>query len=147
MVIGIIGESCTGKSSIANELSKRINAKVYAGNDYTKLAKSETEARQMFSESLNASESGDAIIVYVITEAEHITLLPPKALRVLVTADLDVIKERFAKRMNGKLPAPVAAMLETKHGMFDEERNDLHIHNVGRSISDICDRILALCGK
>ena len=144
MVIGIIGESCTGKSSIANELSKRTNAEVYAGKDYLKLAKSESDARKIFSELLSSNEYGDAVVVYVITDLEHITFLPPKALRVLMTADIDIIKERFAKRMNGKLPAPVAAMLEKKHGMFDKEKNDLHIHNAGKSISDICDKILAL---
>jgi len=139
-----MGESCTGKSSIADEISRRTNAKVYSGKDYIKLAKSETDARKQFADLLSRNESSDAVIVYVITETDHISLLPPKALRVLVTADLDTIKDRFTKRMNGKLPAPVAAMLEAKHGTFDREKNDLHIHNVGKSISDICDKLLAI---
>ena len=146
MVIGIIGESCTGKSTIADELSKRMKASVYAGKDYLKLAKNETDARKQFVELLSLSENdADNTVIYVITEPEHIPFLPPKAIRVLVTAELDVIKERFAKRMNGKLPPPVAAMLEKKHGMFDMEKHDLRVENTGDTVVEACDRIIALC--
>ena len=48
-------------------------------------------------------------------------------MRILVTADLDLIKSRFAQRMRGNLPAPVAAMLEKKHGCFDAEAHDIHV--------------------
>jgi len=145
MVIGIIGESCTGKSSITNEISTRTNAKVYTGKEYMKLSKNEPEARIQFTSLLSASEFSGDFVIYVITETDHLSFLPPKATRVLVTADLDIIKERFAKRMNGTLPPAVAAMLENKHGMFDNDSYDLHVHNVGVSISDICDRIIELC--
>ena len=146
MVICIFGESCTGKSTIANELSNRTNAKVYAGKDYLKLAKSEAEARAQFVNLMRTHESGDEFLVFVVTEKEHLSLLPPKALRILVTADIEIIKERFAQRMNGNLPPPVSAMLEKKHGMFDDEPHDLHVDNSSMSISDACDRIMALCG-
>lgn len=53
-------------------------------------------------------------IAYVISQKELLTLLQDKATRILVTADLDMIKERFAQRMNRELPVPVAAMLERK---------------------------------
>jgi len=145
MVIAIIGESCTGKSTIAGEISKRTNARVITGKDYMQLAKNETNARKQFIELLCASEASDDWIVYVITETNHLSFLPPKALRVLVTADLGVIKERFANRMGGNLPPPVAAMLEQKHGMFDDERHDLRIENVRNNIPDICDEIIAMC--
>lgn len=48
-------------------------------------------------------------------------------MRILVTADLDMIKSRFAQRMRGNLPAPVATMLEMKHGCFDAEPHDIHV--------------------
>ena len=63
----------------------------------------------------------------MISEKEHLPLLPEGALRILVTADLELIKSRFAKRMRGNLPAPVAAMLEKKHGCFDAEPHDIHV--------------------
>lgn len=49
------------------------------------------------------------------------------ALRILVTADLELIKSRFAQRMRGNLPTPVAAMLEKKHGCFDVVPHDIHV--------------------
>jgi len=125
MVVGIFGESCTGKSTIAEELSGRTNAKIYSGKDYLKLAKNENEAKAKFREMLNSSEAAGENVIYVIAEKEQLSLLPEKAVRVLTTADIDVIKKRFAKRMNGVLPAPVAAMLEKKHGLFDNEKYDL----------------------
>ena len=125
MVIAIFGESCTGKSTIADELAKRTNAMVFTGKDYIKLAKSEAEAKKQFIELLARNETAGELIIYVISEKEHLPLLPDRAVRVLVVAQLDTIKERFAKRMNGKLPEPVAKMLEKKHGLFDSEKYDL----------------------
>lgn len=146
MVIGIFGESCTGKSTIANELSKRCNARVFSftGKDYLKLAKDEDEAKRCFIELLQSNESTPETIIFVTSEHEHLSFLPEKAVRVLVTAELDVIKERFAKRMNGVLPAPVSAILERKHGSFDNERYDLRVENVNSYISDVCDEITNL---
>ena len=48
-------------------------------------------------------------------------------MRILVTADLALIKSRFAQRMRGNLPAPVATMLEKKHGCFDSQPHDIHV--------------------
>jgi len=141
MIIALIGESCTGKSAIANELSKRTAAKVYTGKDYLKLAKNEPEAKKLFADLLRDHEGTEDIIVYVISEKEHLTFLPGKTFRVLVTADLDTIKARFAKRMNGNLPPAVAAMLEAKHGLFDDVKHDLKIDNTGETVTEIVDEI------
>ena len=99
---------------------------MFTGKDYLRLAKNENIAKVMFQKKLSAAVNGENII-YVISEKEHLSLLPEGALRILVTADLDLIKSRFAQRMHGNLPAPVAAMLERKHGYFDEEPHDLHV--------------------
>lgn len=112
MVIGIIGESCTGKSTLAEKLQSILDADIY---NYLRLAKNENMAKKLFQKQLEAAMCGPNII-YVISEKELLTLLPDKAIRILVTADLEMIKERFAQRMNGNLPAPVAAMLERRYG-------------------------------
>ena len=65
----------------------------------------------------------------MIAEREHLALVPDGAVRVLMTADLEQILERFAVRMHGNLPVPVKAMLGNKHGIFDREQCDYHIHN------------------
>ena len=72
-------------------------------------------------------------------------MLPEGALRILVTADLELIKSRFAKRMRGNLPALVAAMLEKKHGCFDTEPHDIHVVSGDTDLNDICRQILSKC--
>ena len=126
MVISIFGESCTGKSTLAEKIAASFPCEVFTGKDWLRLAKNENIAKLMFRKKLKAAVNGENIL-YVISEKEHLSLLPEGALRILVTADLDLIKSRFAQRMRGNLPAPVAAMLEKKHGCFDAEAHDIHV--------------------
>jgi len=62
MVIGIFGASCTGKSSIANEIAKKTTAQVYTGKDYLRGARSEAEAKKQFIDMLSSNESGNDYI-------------------------------------------------------------------------------------
>ena len=126
MVIGIFGESCTGKSTLAKKIAASLPCQVFAGKDYLRLAKNENIAKEIFRKKLVDGVDGENIL-YVIAETEHLALLPEGARRVLVTADLELIKVRFAQRMGGNLPAPVAAMLEKKHCCFDAEPHDVHV--------------------
>ena len=48
MAIGIFGESCTGKSTLAAKLKEHINTQVYTGRDYLRLEKNEAAALQSF---------------------------------------------------------------------------------------------------
>lgn len=145
MLIALIGESCVGKSTIANELDKILHAEVFSGKDYLRFAKSEADAKAAFVARLpeRASSSSEHAI-YVISEPEHLSLLPEKCLRVLVTARLETIKTRFASRMDGKLPPPVEAMLVKKHGMFDSIPNDLTIRSDETELSQAAEQILSL---
>ena len=143
MIIGIFGESCTGKSTLAGKLKENMNAQVYTGRDYLRLEKNEDAAKLAFQTKLREAVGGKNII-YVISEKEHLPLLPDGSIRVLVTADLEVIKARFAERMHGNLPAPVAAMLERKHGCFDMEPHDIHVISGHTSVDDVCKKIAAI---
>ena len=140
MVIGIFGESCTGKSTLAEKIAASFPFEIYTGKDYLRLAKNENIAKVMFQKKLTAAVSGENI-VYVISEKEHLPLLPEGTLRILVTADLDTIKSRFAQRMRGNLPAPVAAMLEKKHGCFDDVPHDIHVISGETDLDEVCKRI------
>ena len=140
MVIGIIGENCSGKSTLADEIKKTFGAEIITGKDYLRLAKSESEAVSLFKAKLNNAIAGENVI-YVISEKEHIGLLPDGAVRILVKADIDTIKERFKARMHGNLPAPVEQMLERKHGMFDNGVYDYQFDGVSGDPSEICDGI------
>ena len=141
MVIGIFGESCTGKSTLAEKIAASFPCEVFTGKDYLRLAKNENIAKVMFGKKLNAALNGENII-YVISEKEHLSLLPEGALRILVTAELETIKSRFAQRMHGNLPAPVAAMLEKKHGCFNGETHDIHVISGQTDVNDACKQIL-----
>ena len=142
MVIGIFGESCTGKSTLAEKIATGFPCEVFTGKDYLRLAKNENIAKVMFQKKLTAAVSCENII-YVISEKEHLSLLPEGALRILVTADLELIKSRFAKRMRGNLPAPVAAMLEKKHGCFDAEPHDIHVVSEETDLAAVFEQINA----
>jgi len=142
MVIGIFGESCTGKSTLARFLAQRLNGEIITGKDWLRLAKNESIARAMFQKKLAAALSGENIL-YVISEKEHLSLLPEGALRILVTADLGLIKARFAQRMGGHLPAPVETMLEKKHGCFDAQPHDLHVVSEQTDPDSIWEEIIS----
>lgn len=139
MLIAIIGESCVGKSTLAEQLKNCLDAQIYTGKDYLRLAKNETIAQKMFEKKLAEAVTGDNIL-YVISEREHLALLPQGAVRVLMTADLELLLERFTARMRGTLPPPVKQMLEKKHGAFDAVTHDYHIHN-SEGAEEVCRRI------
>ena len=118
MLIAIIGENCVGKSTLANKINEKLDAKVYSGKDYLRLEKNPSVALERFKTMLSGAIAGENII-YIITEKEHVDFLPDEAFRIVLTADIDTIKERFKERMRGILPPPVEKMLEAKHGMYD----------------------------
>lgn len=119
MLIAIIGENCVGKSTLANKLNEKLQAKVYAGKDYLRLEKNPSVAQETFKQMLKEAVTGEDIL-YLITEKEHLSLLPEGAFRIVLMAQLDVIKERFKERMRGNLPLPLEKMLEAKHGIYDD---------------------------
>ena len=142
MVIGIFGESCTGKSTLAEKIAASFPCEVFTGKDYLRLAKNENIAKVMFQKKLKAAVTCENII-YVISEKEHLLLMPEGALRILVTADLELIKSRFAQRMRGNLPAPVATMLEKKHCCFDAEPHDMHVVSEETDLDVVVSKIIA----
>ena len=145
MVIGIFGESCTGKSTLAEKIAASFPCEVFTGKDYLRLAKNENIAKVMFRKKMAAAVAGENVI-YVISEKEHLPLLPEGALRILVTADLETIKSRFSQRMRGNLPAPVASMLEKKHGCFDMESHDFRVISGETDLETVVEQIKAKTG-
>jgi len=140
-VVALMGGSCVGKTTLADALRERLRAKVYAGRDYLRLAKGEAEARRAFAALL---EGAAEPVVYIISEPDQLDLLPENCVRALMTAPVEAVKERFAARMGGKLPPPVAAMLEKKHGAFDGARRDLLLKSGEYEVGEACARIAAL---
>lgn len=145
MVIVIFGESCTGKSRIADGLTGKLDAKIYTGKDYLKLAKGEAEAKQRFVDLLLNNQIGKSVIIYIISEKEQLDLVPSKAIRIYLKAGLEKIKERFSHRMHGHMPAPVAMMLEKKHGLFEDEERDMEFITDEGDIEYIGSEIINWC--
>ena len=140
MVIGIIGENCSGKSTLAGRIKDAVGAEIVTGKDYLRMAKSEAEAGRLFREKLKAAVTGGNVI-YVISEPEQLALLPDGAVRILVSADLDTIRARFRARMRGNLPDPVARMLERKHGIFDCGSYDYRFDGVNGDPAALCEAL------
>lgn len=142
MIIGIVGENCSGKSTLAEEIKAAFGAEIVSGKDYLRMAKSESEAESLFREKLRCAVSGDNLI-YVISEREQLGLLPEGAVRILVSVDLETIKERFRARLRGNLPAPVEQMLERKHGMFDEVPCAFRFDGASGDAKALCEALKA----
>ena len=142
MLIAIIGENCSGKSTLAEKIKDSIGAEIISGKDYLRMAKSESEATVLFKKKLSESVNGGNII-YVITQAEHLALLPDGAVKILVSADLETIKERFKTRMHGVLPPPVEKMLEAKHGSFEGGEYDYRYDGVNGDADALCEELKA----
>lgn len=141
MLIGIIGENCSGKSTLAARISDAIKAEIITGKDWLRMAKSEPEARRLFQEKLKNAVAGSNII-YVISDPEYVDLLPEGAVRILVSADLDTIKSRFRARMRGALPTAVERMLESKHGIFDNGTYDYRFDAVTGNIAALIGQLV-----
>ncbi len=140
MVIGIIGENCSGKSTLAEAIGKEFDAEIITGKDYLRIAKSESDAVALFRKKLENAVCGKHVI-YVISETEQLSFLPDKAVRILVNADMETIKERFKARMHGRLPVPVEQMLERKHGAFDSVPCDYRFDGVHGDAAVFCEEL------
>lgn len=147
MLIVLFGESCTGKSTLANLLARKTGARVMTGRDYLKLAKGESDAQAAFVQLMQEKIQSEDLLITVFSEPEQVALVPQGALRVLVTAPLEVIFERFRTRMHGQLPPPVETMLGRKHGQMDNLPHDLHLVSGEQTPEEARDRVLALCRR
>ena len=104
------------------------------------MAKNESEAVGLFKQKLAAAVDGGNLI-YVITEPEQLAFLPDGAVKILVKADLDTVKERFKARMHGTLPPPVAQMLEKKHGIFVAGDYAYTFDGVNGDAGELCEKL------
>lgn len=139
MLIAIIGENCVGKSTLAAGLNETLQGKIYSGKDYLRLEKNPAMAESAFKTLLKDAVSGENIL-YLITEKDHLSLLPDGAFRIVLTAELDTIKARFRERMHGYLPPPVEKMLEAKHGMYDHLPCQMKL-NAAYDLHDVIDKL------
>ena len=139
MLIAIIGENCVGKSTLAGKINEKFNGKIYSGKDYLRLEKNPSVAEKTFKNLLKDATKGDNII-YIITEREHLNLLPDNTFKIVLTADIEVIKDRFKARMRGNLPLPLEKMLEANHGIYDNLQCNLKLDE-NYNLAEVIDAI------
>ena len=139
MLIAIIGENCVGKSTLAGKINEKFNGKIYSGKDYLRLEKNPSVAETTFKNLLKDAVEGDNII-YIITEREHLNLLPDNTFKIVLTADIEVIKDRFKARMRGNLPLPLEKMLEANHGIYDNIQCNLKLDE-NYNLAEVIDAI------
>lgn len=139
MLIAIIGENCVGKSTLAGKINEQFNGKIYSGKDYLRLEKNPSVAETTFKNLLKDATKGENII-YIITEREHLNLLPDNTFKIVLTADIEVIKDRFKARMRGNLPLPLEKMLEANHGIYDNLQCNLKLDE-NYNLTEVIDAI------
>lgn len=142
MVLAFIGESCTGKSTVADVLQTKVQVEIISGKDYLRWEKNPQMAEVKFKQYLAEHEASPQLVLFVISEPEHLKLLPEHHQAYLFQAPLDVLKDRFAQRMGGKLPPPVAMMLERKHGQFDAVPSRRTFNTAEETPDAICSEVL-----
>jgi gluconate kinase len=143
-----MGQSCTGKSTVADQMKVQNGAEVYSGKDYIRMAKNENEAWRIFYNMLENAlidKNPENILIYVITEKEHLNKLSSLdgVKKIKFTASLDVIKERFKLRMRGNLPLPVEKKLEMQFKEWEKEDGNLVINTTeDNDVNDLIQLIL-----
>lgn len=133
MLYIFMGQSCTGKSTVANKVKELTSVKIFTGKDYLRMAKDENEAWKLFYEKLSKvaanKESSKETIIYLITEKTQLDrIIDIEGLcKVKFTAPLDTIKTRFAQRMKGDLPQPVEKMLNKQYEEWKSIEGDINV--------------------
>lgn len=133
MLYIFMGQSCTGKSTVANQMKGLKGVQVFAGKDYLRMAKNEEEAWRIFHKMLSDAASRqnptEGTIVYLVSESVQLDRILDLqgARRVKFTASLDTIKSRFAQRMHGRLPVPVEKMLAHQFEEWEPVHGDFHV--------------------
>ena len=140
MLIAIIGENCVGKSTLAEDICREIGGIIYNGKDFLRLERNPDNAKATFKTILSSAVDGDNVI-YVITEREHLDLLPDGAVKITLTADLETIKDRFKARMRGVLPPPVEKMLEQNHGKYDDLPCDMKLKSGEYDLNEVIEKL------
>lgn len=150
MLYIFMGQSCTGKSTVADQMKSQNGAEVFSGKDYLRMAKNENEAWNTFYKLLeNAAidKSPENILIYVITEKDPLNKLNALdgAKKIKFTASLEVIKMRFAQRMRGNLPLPVEKKLEMQFKEWALEEGDIIIDTTeDTNVEELMDSIRRL---
>lgn len=132
-----MGPSCTGKSSVAELIGSRPNIQIVTGKEYLRLSSDENEAWCLFLDQIKTAVlSHDETIIYLLDDTAKVQDLMQISGVHLVkfSASLDVIRDRYENRLQGKLPGIAVKMLSTQKMMWDTVQCAHHVdtsHGLG----------------
>ena len=127
MVIALIGGRCCGKSALAKAICDKVHAQLFTGRSYMDLDPEENKARAIFRQMLLEEEFTADYVIYIVTDRELMSLLPPRCLRVLCKASLKTVMARFSEQIQSPLTPAMTAMLKKQYNSFDECPHDLSV--------------------
>lgn len=150
MLYVFAGPSCTGKSAVADLMKAKYGVQTFAGKDYMRMAKNPEQAWQCFYEKMSeASEQEtltEASLVFMVTEIDQLEKV--KALKqariITFTADSEVVKTRFASRMGGNMPAPVAAMIDKQMEAWQKIVDYPVVNTTASNVETTLEHLLSL---
>jgi adenylate kinase family enzyme len=156
MLMIFFGPSCSGKSTVAELIHKETGVAVWAGKDYLQLANNEAEAGKIFDSCLRKAAEKKTFshhsIIYVVPSLKSLNAAisrSPDVLKVKFFADIQVLKKRFFKRLQGQGDPPIDAMLQRQLKDIQNETGDMQFDTALMSPQDIANEISSrmLIGK
>lgn len=148
MVFIFMGPSCTGKSTAAEIVGRKMDALIISGKDYLRFAKSQAEAWKIFEGKMKQASKADTeeTMIFVCTEKELYQrfTLQSGMHTVRFTAETEEIKKRFAERMRGNLPKPLEMMLEKQIVSWEDAECTMLVDSSKESPEEAAKRILAV---
>jgi cytidylate kinase len=149
MVFLFFGPSCSGKSTVAEAIAERHDITIWTGKDYLKLAKNSQLAWNEFVKLLQKASDAERLsdsIIYIVTtfsDIREVSALPESTIKIRFFADVEALKARFSKRLNGTLPPPIENMLisqledsATRDYVMEFDTTDADSHRIAEEIID-----------
>lgn len=143
MLLIFMGENCTGKTTVSTIFKKKYGLSVYSGKDYLRFAKNENEALIKFNYALSCASSRKCLseksIIYIMSEKDFISKFKniDDAVLVKFSANLDIIKNRFSKRINSPISKPICTMLEKKNLLWNDVAADTYVDTTKSTPLDV----------
>ncbi len=140
MVIAIFGESCTGKSTIAECLKGELGARVFPAGITCALRKPSRKQGRNSKKCWKTAKNRQSTSLAKSRTSGSCQKLPARSRHSGSCAD-----QRAVCKANGRRSSPpVEKMLKSKHGMFNGEPRDLWIISGEGSAETACEKILAM---
>ena len=154
MVLFLFGPSCAGKSTIARMLSEKLEAELWVGKDYLRLARNEQSAWDLFKVKIEQALKSDLhkhkTLIFVANDVtqENLEFFDrAEIIKIKFIADLEILKSRFSARLKKDLPDPIIHMLNGQLLKFRFKQCNLEFDTTDSETTEIIDKIIKYIDK